>query len=64
MNLSVESRSSLRDAGSSGLYWSSVLSLDYDDGAWGLFFNTVDHGTSDYYRSYGQSIRPVQGFTK
>ena len=46
--------------GSSGYYWSSVPSMDEIDRAWYL------HGeySYDYYRYYGRSVRPVQGFTE
>ena len=54
---------SLNGAGSRGYYWSSVpYSGSYTAG--GLNFNSGDHGTGYYYRNDGQSIRPVQGFTK
>ena len=53
---------SLYDAGSYGSYWSSVpysgsraRSLDFDSGR---------HDTSYYSRYFGQSVRPVQGFTE
>ena len=32
--------------------------------AWDLGFNSGRHAVSYYYRFYGQSVRPVQGFTK
>ena len=54
---------SLNYAGSDGDYWSSVPDSDYS-GAWRLGFNSGSHYTGDYYRFYGQSVRPVQGFTK
>ena len=54
---------SLYDAGSDGCYWSSVPhSKDYD--AWGLYFCSSDHGTGYDYSYVGQSVRPLQGFTK
>jgi hypothetical protein len=54
---------SLSLAGSYGGYWSSVpYSGSYY--AWSLFFNSGDHGTDGYYRNYGRSVRPLQGFTK
>ena len=54
---------SLYGSGSRGYYWSSVpLSGSYD--AWYLAFNSGDHYTSNFYRYYGFSVRPVQGFTK
>ncbi len=56
---------SLNDAGSYGGYWSSVPDSDGYD-AWRLYFSSGYHDTSSYlhYRYYGQSVRPVQGFTK
>ena len=58
---------SLSNAGSNGNYWSSVPSSDsYGSGAWNLFFDSSRHYTSYSYcrRSDGQSVRPLQGFTK
>ena len=57
---------SLRDAGPGGYYWSSVPGSDSNSRAWYLYFNSGCHDTRyDYgYRDYGQSVRPVQGFTK
>ena len=54
---------SLNDAGFYGSYWSSVTDSDYDY-AWGLDFYSSDHGTGYDYRYFGQSVRPLQGFTK
>ena len=54
---------SLYNAGSGGYYWSSVPDLGKYD-AWDLSFYSGYHGTSSYYRSRGQSVRPVQGFTE
>ena len=54
---------SLGNTGSDGRYWSSVPGSD-DYGAWGLYFDSGYPGTSYYYRRNGQSVRPVQGFTK
>ncbi len=60
---------SLRDAGSLGRYWSSVPgSADVYDYAWLLSFSSDYHnaiGLTNYNdcRSYGRSVRPVQGFT-
>ena len=54
---------SLIYAGSSGTYWSSVPHADYDS-AWNLNFGLSGRGAIDIYRGYGQSVRPVQGFTK
>ena len=53
--------------GSDGGYWSSVpISVNYDFNylAWYLYFYSSYHYPDDYYRYYGQSVRPVQGFTK
>ena len=51
---------SLYDAGSEGIYWSSE---PYSDGinAWDLYFDSSSHYTDSSYRRYGQSVRPVQG---
>jgi len=56
---------SLNNAGSNGNYWSSVPISGNDYYAWYLDFYSGDHG-ADYYgrRYYGQSVRPVQGFTE
>ena len=59
------SGTSLYGAGSYGIYWSSVPDSDYNDyDAWRLFFYAGYHDTYFSYRLYGQSVRPVQGFTK
>ena len=52
---------------SHGYYWSSVPGSDYYyyDNAWYLDFYSSGHSSNYYYyRYYGQSVRPVQGFTK
>lgn len=49
---------SLNDEGNGGYYWSS--SPSELSGAWNLLFDDVYLLTSDYYRKYGQSVRPVQ----
>ena len=55
---------SLYDPGSYGSYWSSVLYSD-SNYAWNLRFGSGYHDTDDGYRRYyGQSVRPVLGFTK
>jgi hypothetical protein len=54
---------SLNYAGSYGRYWSSVPSSDYYY-AWRLNFTSGDHYTSNFSRLSGQSVRPLQGFTK
>ena len=54
---------SLYDAGSYGLYWSSVpYSGRYD--AWCLNFGSRYLNTYGSYRYYGYPVRPVQGFAK
>ena len=55
---------SLYAAGSGGYYWSSVPSSGRSYYAWNLYFHSSGHDTSNDYRNYGQSVRPVQGFTK
>ena len=54
---------SLYDAGSDGNYWSSVP-YSGRSRAWGLDFGSSYHYTDYYDRIYGQSVRPLQGFTK
>ena len=54
---------SLLDAGSLGYYWSSVPSSD-SYYAWYLHFNSGYYYASCLNRYYGQSVRPLQGFTK
>ena len=54
---------SLDNAGSNGCYWSSVPHSDSTN-AWYLYFYSGAHYTSLSYRRYGQSVRPLQGFTK
>ena len=53
---------SLNFAGSNGHYWSSVPGSD-NYNAWIVYFYSSDHNTYYYDRYYGQSVRPVQGFT-
>ena len=50
----------------SGFYWSSVTDLgsDFRGLAWGLHFNSSHRYTFFTYRSYGLSVRPVQGGAK
>ena len=55
---------SLEYAGSYGDYWSSVPGSDGNDDAWRLDFYSSSHGTNYDDRYYGQSVRPLQGFTK
>ncbi len=45
--------------GEDGYYLSSTLSSSYSCIALTLFFNSRSHRTSDYYRTIGQSVRPV-----
>ena len=54
---------SLYNAGSFGHYWSSVPDSDYDY-TWDLRFNSSVRSTYYSRRGHGQSVRPVQGFTK
>ncbi len=55
---------SLDGAGLYGPYWSSVPGSD-DYGAWWFGFDSNNNHTYYYGRRfYGQSVRPVQGFTK
>ena len=54
----------LYDAGSLGRYLSSVPDSDDYGSAWGLGFNSRFHLTDYGYRYYGESVRPLQGFTK
>ena len=54
---------SLNVAGSNGYYWSSVPCSDYWYAGY-LYFDSGSHGTTDYYRYLGVSVRPLQGFTK
>ncbi len=55
---------SLSTAGSYGLYWSSVPYSGSYRYAWYLYFNSGDYYTNTYSRYYGQSVRPVQGFSE
>ncbi len=52
--------SSLYDAGSYGLYWSSSLRSDDPLRARGLYFTSGSHGWNNYYRYYGLCVRPVR----
>lgn len=54
---------SLSYAGSYGYYWSSVPYSDIYN-AWYLGFGSSYHDTFNGYRYNGQSVRPLQGFTK
>ena len=55
---------SLLNAGSYGSYWSFVPNSGNNFDAWGLYFNSSYHYTYLVNRIHGQSVRPVQGFTK
>lgn len=60
---------SLSTAGSNGNYWSSVPysgNYPYSENyySWSLGFNSSGRGAYDYGRYDGQSVRPLQGFTK
>ena len=50
---------SLYDAGSYGRYWSSTPNESDSNFAYGLYFGSSYHYVSYYYRSDGQSVRPV-----
>jgi hypothetical protein len=54
---------SLSNAGSGVYYWSSVPCSNYDK-AWFLHFHPVALGPFSNFRNFGQSVRPLQGFTK
>lgn len=51
--------SSLGSAGSIGFYWSSTPYENIDDYACYLYFDNDGHYMDDYYRYFGQSVRPV-----
>ena len=51
---------SLYDAGSEGLYWSSVPRSESNRSAWAFYIRSSYHGRDGNYRYFGQSIRPVQ----
>ena len=56
---------SLVHAGSYGYFWSSVPDSDFSSYAWNLSFYSSYLGADGIYdRRIGQSVRPVQGFTK
>ena len=55
---------SLCSAISDGFYWSSVPFSD-SDYSWRLYFHSSGRSTSNVgYRYYGQSVRPLKGFTE
>ena len=49
----------LYSAGSYGNYWSSSLNTDYPNDAWRVYFDSSRVYGYNYYRCYGQSVRPV-----
>ncbi len=51
--------SSLYDAGSSGYYWSSTPRKSDSSYSYVLLFYSSSHRRGNYYRYYGQSVRPV-----
>jgi hypothetical protein len=53
-----------RNAASHGYYWSSVPYSDYSGNAWCLSFSSDRHSSNDDCRYYGNSVRPLQGFSK
>lgn len=55
---------SLIGAGSNGLYWSSVPSSAPYLSSWSLYFYSGGDGLGHNNRNGGQSVRPLQGFTK
>ena len=56
---------SLNHAGLHGHYWSSVPESDSNlHTSCGLYFDSVAHHTLGFSRSFGQSVRPVQGFAE
>ena len=56
-------RGTSRSNTDTGYFWSSVSSSS-DYNAYVLFFVSDSRYTRNYYRFYGQSVRPVQGFAK
>ena len=55
---------SLYNAGSFGIYWSSVPDPDSSGYACGLTFHSDDHDTNSSVRYAGGAVRPVQGFNE
>ena len=51
--------SSLYNAGSYGIYWSSSLNSDNPSSAWSVLFYSDGVDRGNYYRLYGFSVRPV-----
>ena len=52
---------SLLNAGSNGYYWPRSLSTSGGCSAYGLYFSSSNVYWGSYYRSSGQSVRPVLG---
>ena len=52
----------LYGSGSNGYSWSSTPDSDNSYYAWRLYFNSGNFYRYNYYRYYGQSVRPVRGF--
>ena len=50
--------------GSLGCYWSSTPSSDYSYDACYLDFYSSNFSRRNYFRCYGQSVRPVRGFAE
>ena len=55
---------SLYNSGFNGFYRSSVPRSDSSRYSWDLYFYSGGHDTGNLSRYDGQSVRPVQGFTK
>ena len=55
---------SLNVAGSRGLYWSSVPYSNSALACYLCFYSSYHYTYDHFYRDYGQSVRPLQGFTK
>ena len=51
--------SDLRNSGSGGYYWSSSLREGYSNYAYNLYFDSGGYDWNNYFRSNGQSVRPV-----
>ena len=50
----------LRNIGSTGYYWSSLLDMDNPGSAWYFYFISDGCYMSFYFRVYGQSVRAVR----
>ena len=55
--------SSFTDLGKGGEYWSSTPNSDYSSFTWHLYFYSGNLYRSNNDRYYGQSVRPVRGFS-